>query len=172
MMDILRRFAYQPSILGVTRRKPVLWRRVHGFAQNINLLDRVFLFGSLVLIAVWFAVPSHYAVMSRTHPSLAADWPLWVLGYGSVVLLYAAGETERRDTNPKLPRLKSIQKPLLGAGLIAFAGWGFELAPQIGENLSTLLVDPEFTISGGLMVVIISIAVIYWKSRDGKTTMV
>jgi hypothetical protein len=145
---------------------------VYGFAQNSHLLDRGFLLGSIALIVVWAVFPSHYALESASYSALTSGWTSWAAGYGFVALLYAAGETERRDANPKLPWLKPAQKPLLAAGVAAFILWLAVTSGQILGNVENILGDPEYAIASAVAVVATSALVVYWMSRDNKSTMV
>ena len=93
--------------------QPVPWRRVYGFAQNSHLLDRGFAFGSLALIVIWLVFPSNLTYVQQSMTYFKESFLIWLVGFGSVALLYAAGETQRRDKSPRLPQLKPIQFPLL-----------------------------------------------------------
>src|SRR5579872_1360220 len=97
--------------------QPVPWRRVYGFAQNSHLLDRGFVFGSAVLIVLWLVFPSNFTYIQLSMTYFRGAFPLWIVGFGAIALLYAAGETQRRDKQPKLPELKPIQFPMLIAGV-------------------------------------------------------
>ena len=84
------------------------WRRVYGFAQNGHLLDRGFLVGSLAVIAIWLAYPFGFTYAHQFSELIESN-PVWAVGYAAVAVLFAAGETQRRDKLPKLPQLKPFQ---------------------------------------------------------------
>ena len=106
-----RVYFYQEDPIGIIEHAdmdlredhPVPWRRVYGFAQNSHLLDRGFLFCSLVVILIWFAAPMTFARFMLFGNFFQTNWLVWLLGYLSVVVLFTAGETQRRDVPAKLP---------------------------------------------------------------------
>jgi hypothetical protein len=110
-------YFYQEDVLGYANAadpdlregdQPVPWRRVYGFAQNGHLLDRGFLFGSLAVIAIWLVYPFGFVHAHQVSEFLESTGAIWYVGYAAVFVLFAAGETQRRD---KLPKLKPIQVP-------------------------------------------------------------
>ena len=151
---------------------PVPWRRVYGFAQNSHLLDRGFLFCSLVVILIWFAAPMTFARFTLFGNFFQANWLVWVFGYLSVVVLFAAGETQRRDVPAKLPQLKPIQLPLLIGGIILFGLWLIVYGTQIVTNLMNIFTAPLPIVLGVILVPITAVLVVLWQIRKGKTTVV
>ena len=111
------------------------WRRVR-VRQNGQLLDRGFLAGSLAVIAIWLAYPFGFA---HAHQFFGAHRVQLCLGdrIRRVAVLFAAGETQRRDKLPKLPQLKAFQVPsfVIGIGLLAvwFVLFRFEMLANLGE---------------------------------------
>ncbi len=151
---------------------PVPWRRVYGFAQNSHLLDRGFLFCSLVVILIWFAAPMTFARFMLFGNFFQTNWLVWLLGYLSVVVLFAAGETQRRDVPAKLPQLKPIQLPLLIAGIILLVSWLVVYGSQILSNLMNIFAAPLPIVLGVILVPITAVLVLLWQIRKGKTTVV
>jgi hypothetical protein len=151
---------------------PVPWRRVYGFAQNSHLLDRGFLFCSLVVILIWFVAPMTFARFTLVGNFFQTNWLVWLLGYLSVIVLFAAGETQRRDVPAKLPQLKPIQLPLFIGGIILFGLWLIVYGSQIVSNLMIIFATPLPIILGVILVPITAVLVLLWQIRKGKTTVV
>ena len=147
-----------------TGDKPVPWRRVYGFAQNSQILDRGFLFGSAAILLVWLFVPG-VAGISTLFSYLSSNWPIWFLGFGSVAILYLAGEMDRRDTTPKLAKFKAVKVPVFAVGLLLLAAWIFDALPIINTNLSSLLGRPVPLLFGVAGVLVASYLAILRKLR-------
>src|SRR5919108_6123875 len=115
--------------------RPVPWRRVYGFAQNSHLLDRGFLFGSSIVILIWLLLPLSLVHVLTFYNFLGSSEPVWYIGYLSIILLFAAGETQRRDKVPKLPWLKPLQVPIFILGLVLLVVWFLLYLPEITANV-------------------------------------
>ena len=144
--------------------KPVPWRRVYGFAQNSQILDRGFLFGSTAIILVWLFIPDFtgFAVLGAY---LSLNWLLWLLGYGSILTLYAAGEMDRRDKTPRLARMEILKKPALLIGIIAFVAWLLDASPIITANVSEIFARPIPLLTGAAAILASSYFVLLYKKR-------
>jgi LexA-binding, inner membrane-associated putative hydrolase len=146
---------------------PVPWRRVYGFAQNGHLLDRGFLFGSTAVVLVWLARPLGVSNLSALIAGLGANWVY--VGYIAVGVLYASGETDRRDIPARLPWLKPARWPLLVSGVVLFVLWVWLFALEIARNVGVVFSDPLSLGFGILAVVLVSIATVFWQeSKDRK----
>lgn len=152
--------------------RPVPWRRVYGFAQNSHLLDRGFLFGSSIVILIWLVLPLSLVHVVTFYNFLESSEPVWHIGYLSIILLFAAGETQRRDKLPKLPWLKPLQVPIFILGLILLVVWFLLYLPQIAANILNLFEDPLPLIVGLIAVPLTGFIVIRFYTRGGRTTMV
>ncbi|MDA4112355.1 MAG: metal-dependent hydrolase [Thaumarchaeota archaeon] len=151
---------------------PVPWRRVYGFAQNSHLLDRGFAFGSLALIIVWLAFPTSLSYIQNSLSYIRGNFILWLVGYGSIALLYMAGETQRRDKLPRVPQLKPIQFPLLVVGVALLALWFVLYRVAIYQNLQIIFADPLIIIVGTITVPVVTYILVKWYTRGGKTAIV
>ena len=152
--------------------QPVPWRRVYGFAQNSHLLDRGFLFGSIVIITIWLAYPIglvHAHLMSEFIESTGAVWPV---GYGAVAALFIAGETQRRDKLPKLPQLKPIQIPLFALGLGLLIIWGILFWPEVFSNLESILADPLPVVASAVAIPVVAFILVMYYTRGGRKAIV
>ena len=152
--------------------RPMPWRRVYGFAQNSHLLDRGFLFGSSVVILVWILWPPNLSHIIGFYNFLESSEPVWQVGYAAVFLLFAAGETQRRDKVPRLPFLKPLQIPMFIGGLLLLAAW-FELfSDQIYTNIQKIFMDPVPVLAAAIAVPFTAFVVIRFYTRGGRTTVV
>lgn len=173
-------YFYQEDPIGIIENadvdlredRPVPWRRVYGFAQNGHLLDKGFLFCSFVVIVIWLVSPMSLSRFNLFSTYLLANWPVWVVGYLSVLLLFAAGETQRRDLPARLPELKPIQVPLFFVGLLLFGFWIILYAQSILQNLSGIFASPLPVIAGVILLPIVSFIIVSWYTRGGKSTVV
>ncbi|HEV2120358.1 MAG TPA: metal-dependent hydrolase [Candidatus Bathyarchaeia archaeon] len=176
----VRVYFYQEDVLGYVNAadpdlregsQPVPWRRVYGFAQNSHLLDRGFLVGSLAVIAIWLAYPFGLA---HAHPfaELIESNPVWAVGYSAIAMLFAAGETQRRDKLPKLPQLKPFQVPLFVVGIALLAGWFVLFRLEILANLQNILADPIPLLEGVVAIPVISYILVRYYTRGGRKAIV
>jgi hypothetical protein len=152
--------------------QPVPWRRVYGFAQNSHLLDRGFAFGSLALIIIWLVFPSNLTYVQQSMTYFKGSYPIWLVGFGSVALLYAAGETQRRDKSPRLPQLKPIQFPLLLIGVALFAFWFVLYRGEIISNLKVIFAEPLIILVGTVTVPVVAYVLVKWYTRGNNKAIV
>lgn len=175
-----RVYFYQEDPIGIIEHadvdlrenRPVPWRRVYGFAQNSHLLDRGFLFCSLVVILIWFLAPVTFVRLTLFGNFFQTNWLVWLVGYLSIVVLFAAGETERRDLPAKLPQLKPIQLPLLIVGVVLLISWLVLYGTQIIRNLTNIFAAPLPIVLGVVLVPVTAVLVVLWQIRKGKSTVV
>lgn len=152
--------------------RPVPWRRVYGFAQNSHLLDRGFLFGSSVVLLIWLLYPLSLVHVTSFYNFLETSEPVWQIGYLSIILLFVAGETQRRDKLPKLPWLKPLQMPIFILGVILLGVWAVLYLPQIVVNVQNLFADPLPLLVGLIAVPLTGYAVIRFYTRGGRNAIV
>ena len=150
---------------------PVPWMRVYGFALNGSLLDRGFLFGSILLILVWLFVP----LSNGTLPGLEAmlDLPpgayeIWGLGLAAMATLFLAGELDRHGKTPKLGRLTFLKFPVLGVGLILLGVWVLLNGTTFESNLASVLGRPLAIDVAALLLAVLGVALVLWKTK-GRT---
>lgn len=170
-----RVYFYQEDLNGLTEnsdpdlRLPgndsVPWRRVYGFAQNSQILDRGFLLASIAILIVWLFVPTASNLYSLAD-NIMTNWELWIAGYGSVGVLYFAGEMDRRDKVPKFRALQGIKKPTFVAGLAVLVVWlGLDL-PMIASNVQGIFARPAPLLAGIAAVMVGGYLALLWKTRQ------
>lgn len=152
--------------------KPVPWRRTYGFAQNSHLLDRGFMIGSIAVLAIWAAYPVGFVHLSGFSAFIKSSGPVWPIGYAAIFILFIAGETQRRDKLPRLPRLKPIQVPLFVLGLVLLIVWGVLYLPEIIANFEAIFADPIPVLSGVIVLPIVAAMIIRYYTRGGKRAIV
>ena len=142
--------------------KPTPWRRVYGPGVNSCLLDRSFLFGSIVLVIVWLALPnlSHVAVFSQ---SLSFYYP-FLAAFAFFGLVYLSGELDRRDRKEPLKIIPKImikqkdiiKKPLFAISFIFLAAWLVLYRTQIWTNLESLSANWLTIFIGGVAIALVA----------------
>lgn len=163
---------YADVDLQETLDRPMPWRRVYGFALNSHLLDRGFLFGSIVVLLVWIFVPT----ATGTFPDLAlltgaptTVYEVWLLGLIAVGVLYLAGEIDRKDmVRAALSKLKPIRVPVLIVGLVLLGMWGYYYKGTISSNAMTALASPLQIVVVAVMIPIIAFVLIRVETKAGK----
>jgi LexA-binding, inner membrane-associated putative hydrolase len=173
-------YFYQEDVLGYVNaadpdlregNQPVPWRRVYGFAQNSHLLDRGFLVGSLAIIVIWLAYPIGFA-HAHLFSELIESNPIWVIGYAAIGVLFAAGETQRRDKLPRLPQLKPAQVPLFVIGVVLFVIWFVLFRFEVLANLENILADPIPVLAGAIAIPIVAFTLVRYYTRGGRKAIV
>jgi hypothetical protein len=153
---------------------PVPWRRTYGPALNSQLLDRGFCFGSLAIILVWLFVSSGGTHLAVLWAPLAQNYALYLAGYGSVAMIFASGELDRRTRVQPLTvqGLAWMKFTLLVAGIV-IGGYGIFLCRiALLTNLEAIATD-WFPI----LLVILVVALLFpilakWQTRDGRIATV
>jgi hypothetical protein len=154
--------------------QPTPWRRVYGPALNSKLLDRGFLFGSIVLSAIWFITIGNQTLSSFSKP-LTLYYP-FIAGFAFFGLVYLAGELDRRDRKVPLRvipntmiRHKNIfKKPIFVAGVIFFFIWLFLYRAEILANLETLATNWIPLVLGAVSIAVLSAIVLKWEMKVGR----
>jgi hypothetical protein len=102
---------------------PVPWRRVYGFAQNSQILDRAFLYASIIIILVWNFAPGNGIHLLSWTAAPASFYVMMLIAFASVAALFIAGELDRHDgIHPrKVSKFKLIKYPIFGIGIILFS---------------------------------------------------
>ena len=147
---------------------PSPWRRVYGPAQNSRILDRGFLYCSLSLIVFWIIAPdcSNLDLLSSIPLN---TYLMCAFGFVSIAVLFLAGELDRLDRPLRLPRFNYIKKPIFVLGIILFGAWLFLNRACILANLENIFANSLLVILGVCVVILVSLAVIKWQTRNGKT---
>lgn len=127
--------------------KPTPWRRVYGPAVNSCLIDRGFLFGSIIVVIVWLVLPdlSHVAAFSQ---SLSFYYP-FLAGFAFFGFVYLSGELDRRDRKEPLKVIPKsmiknkniIKKPIFVVGLVFLIVWLVIFRIEIWSNLEVLFAN-------------------------------
>ncbi len=179
--DKAKIYFYQEDVLGYANAadpdlregtQPVPWRRVYGFAQNSHLLDKGFLFGSLAVIAIWLVYPLWFIHARGLSEFIESQGAIWYVGYAAVFILFAAGETQRRDKLPKLPQLKPIQVPLFVLGLAVLVIWGVLFKSEMLANLENIVADPIPLLAGIVAVPLVAFILVRYYTRGGRKAIV
>ena len=174
-------YFYQEDVLGYANAadpdlregtQPVPWRRVYGFAQNSHLLDKGFLFGSLAVIAIWLVYPLWLVHAGSLSEFIESQGAIWYVGYAAVLILFAAGETQRRDKLPKLPQLKPIQAPLFVLGLVLLVIWGILFKSEMLANLENIVADPIPLLAGIVAIPLVAFILVRYYTRGGRKAIV
>jgi hypothetical protein len=151
--------------------KPTPWRRVYGPALNSCLLDRGFLFGSILLAAIWLLTPD----LSRIS-IFARPWSFYypfIAGFAFFGSVYLAGELDRRDREVPLRVVPKtmirhnniLKKPLLAVGLIFLGVWLVLYWTEILTNLENLTADWLTIVIGASTIVAVASVVIVSETR-------
>jgi hypothetical protein len=149
--------------------RPVPWRRTYGPALNGQLLDQGFLIGSIAVTLIWLLLPGTPNLTSWS-TFFTNNWVLSITGYGSIALMFSAGELDRRDrAQPvKIPALAFLKIPLLIAG-IALGGYSiFSAQAEITKNLESVSRYWFSILFAVVVAVLISLILIKWHTRSGK----
>lgn len=154
---------------------PVPWRRVYGFAQNSKILDRAFLYTSIVIILVWNFAPGNYVhLLSWTFAS-TGYYVMILIAYIFVATLFIAGELDRHsEIHPhKNIKFDFIKYPIFGIGLMLFIIWIVLFREQILQNIFlNVLSNP---IALGLEVIAAPLVILFMvkqKTKDNKPAVV
>jgi len=141
---------------------PVPWRRVYGFAQNRQLLDRGFLYGSIVVILIWIFIPSnHLSILASTNYS-----GLWA-GFAGVFVLFFSGELDRKHKTPRFIRYTSFV-----SGLALLVIWIILSLNEIAKNLMTIFANPLSIFVGIIIISLAIILMIKVKTRSGRNAII
>lgn len=123
---------------------PVPWRRVYGFAQNSQIVDRGFLYSSIVLILIWTFGPGYNSHLVTWSGITSNFYLLILIAYASVITLFVSGELDRHDKarSQKVQRINFIKYPIFGFGVILFGFWLILFWPEIKLNLLNIFSNP------------------------------
>lgn len=161
----------EPSL----EQDPEPWRRTYGPALNSSLLDRMFLFGSIIFIIVWFTVPNLSNLNLWTSNSIDYYLP-FIVAYFSIAVFFFAGELDRRDQEAPLnmtlfdpfKKISFLKKPLFILGIVLLGCWLFLFSGQIIENIAKLTPNWLATILSVLLVVVSSLVILKIKTVKTK----
>ena len=147
---------------------PVPWRRVYGPAQNSHLMDRGFLYGSVVVVLIWLFAPdnAHYPIL-LTYP--LKNCFVLAVGFLAIVFLFVAGELDRKDAPVRIPKFNFVKYPIFVAGVVLFVTWIVLYWTEIVANLYNILSYPITFLLGVALIPLVSLAVIKWQTRPSKT---
>jgi hypothetical protein len=146
--------------------QPTPWRRVYGPALNACLLDRAFLFGSILLAIIWLITTDFFHPKMFSMP-LSFYYP-FIAGFAFFGLVYLAGELDRRDRKEPLKvipktmiRNKNIfKKPIFVAGLAFLVFWLVLYRLDIFDNIKSLFSNWTLIILGAATIVIMLILLV------------
>jgi hypothetical protein len=160
-------------------RPAIPWRRVYGPALNSKLLDRGFLFGSILLILTWFGF--EYFSKSLTSITDLAPCIPHLLLLTSIVILLVTGATFNRekqnvavDKNQKkhLNLRDAVKYLLVATSLTVVFLWIWFYQTGIVENIETIQSYWIPIAIGGFLLVASSVVVLKWYTRDNRDTFV
>jgi LexA-binding, inner membrane-associated putative hydrolase len=163
---------------------PVPWRRVYGFAQNSQILDRGFLYGSIAVILIWHLAPGNNLHLLSWSTIPSGFYLVISVGFASVLTLFVAGELDRRDKSPsrklkiaeeldrsdkspsrKLMKLNLIKYLIFAFGLILFSIWLILFRDEIIRNVHNIISNP---VAFSMEVIIVPVVVILMIIRKTK----
>ena len=152
--------------------EPIPWRRVYGFGQNSQILDKSFLIGSVIIILVWFFAPGN-----ALHLSVFAGTPIvsyYLVGFGfiPVLVLFGAGELDRRGHTPALGRFTFLKYPIFGAGILLLAIWLVLMRNSIIQNIETIFYNPAAILIAGIIIPLAILSIVKIKTRNDRTAVV
>lgn len=153
--------------------RPVPWRRVYGFAQNSQILDRSFLVGSIAIILVWFFAPGNTFHIGTWIGVPSGSYTVIGVGFVAILVLFFAGEIDRRGHSPKLGRFNFAKYPIFVSGIILLGVWGALMVDDIERNIRTIFFSNPISVI--MVVIIVPLAifgVIKWKTRRGRVGIV
>jgi hypothetical protein len=151
------------------------WRRVYGPALNSNLLDRGFLFGSIILTGIMF-LDLYYSNAAFLLNDVSRSSSLGI-AFCSIVALFLGGELDRRDQ--EAPFGKTLLDPLrqisfLKIPLVIIGGalailWIFLYRDNIASNLEAIGSKWISIAAAGLLLTVMSFGIIKWQTRKGRS---
>jgi LexA-binding, inner membrane-associated putative hydrolase len=154
--------------------RPVPWRRVYGFAQNSQILDRGFLYGSIVIILIWHFAPGNNLHLLNWSNIPAKYYLIISVAYASVMVLFFAGELDRHDKIPskKLKRFNFIKYLIFPFGLILFSIWIILFRDEIITNLRNIFSNPVAFSIEAIVVPLVIILMIIQKTKGKPPAVV
>ncbi len=174
-----RLYFYQEDPPGLVKRadpdlqeetdRPVPWRRVYGFAQNSQLLDHGFFFGSIAVALVWLFASGDLSRVVIVFGQPISHYFDLLVGFVAVGLLYTAGEFDRRDKETRLARLKLLKPLKIPVFILGFsiAGiWSALHLSQVTSNLASMLSNPIPLFVGASAVLAIGLVLVKWQTRN------
>jgi len=150
-----------------TGKPAVPWRRVYGPALNSQVLDRMFLFGSIIAIGVLL---TRIAVTDWSLLSNFAKIVPHLLLLFSVAILLGAGAKLGGENQSTLRRITKISLAVVGLALaIAWVVWYWT---EVLANLESIASNWVPIVSGGLLIALASWAIVKWHERKYKNEAV
>jgi hypothetical protein len=146
---------------------PVPWRRVYGFAQNSQILDRGFLYGSIVIIFIWHFAPGNNLHLLSWSNIPAKYYLIISVAYASVMVLFFAGESSK-----KLKRFNFIKYLIFPFGLILFSIWIILFRDEIITNLRNIFSNPVAFSIEAIVVPLVIILMIIQKTKGKPPAVV
>jgi len=150
------------------------WRRVYGPALNSNLLDRGFLFGSIILTGIMFLdLYCSNAAFLLNDVSRSSSLGI---AFCSIVALFLGGELDRRDQEAPfgktlldpLRRISFLKIPLVIIGGALAILWILLYRDNIASNLEAIGSKWILIAAAGLLITVMSFGIIEWQTRKGR----
>ena len=123
------------------------------------------------MIAIWLFAPDN-AHMSFLLGYPSVNYTAHMVGYVAIAILFAAGELDRRDEPLRIPRFNFVKYPIFGAGIALFSFWLVLCRSEIMANLHDIFSHPVSILLGVLLIIIVSLTVIAWETKLGKTSAI
>ena len=152
--------------------EPIPWRRVYGFGQNSQILDKSFLVGSVIVILIWFFAPGNALHMSVFTDTPIMNYFLVGFGFAPVLVLFGAGELDRRGHRPSLGKFTFLKYPIFGTGIVLLVVWVILLGNSISQNIATIFYNPTSILIAGIIIPLAILAIVRIKTRNGKKAVV
>ncbi len=144
------------------------WRRVYGPAQNSQILDRIFLVGSLTAAFIWigFVAETNWSFLvsdaTKTEPHLVL--------FLAVAVLLIAGYLLRGKSRSTQTIVARYGIAILGIAIMIL--WGFYAQDEILVNVEALGPFWFPIVLGGLLIVLFGWAMVEWHARKYKPAVV
>ena len=142
--------------------------------MNSNLLDRGFLFGSIILAGIRF-LDLYYSNAALLLDDASRSSSL-VIAFCSIVALFLGGDLDRRDQEAPfgktlldpLRRISFLKIPLVIVGGVLAALWIFLYRENIASNLEAIGSNWISIAVAGLLITVASLVIIKWQTRKGR----
>lgn len=153
---------------------PVPWRRVYGFAQNSNILDRAFLYTSIVIILIWHLAPGNNQHLLSWSAVPDNFYFVTLVGYVSLMILYLTGELDRHNKIPSrlFMGFDVVKYPIFAIGLIIFVIWLILFWDKIEQNLVNIFYNPLAFSMEAVLIPLVIIIMIRQKTKKGTPAVV
>ena len=93
-------------------------------------------------------------------------------GFAPVLVLFGAGELDRRGHRPSLGKFTFLKYPIFGTGIVLLVVWVILLGNSISQNIATIFYNPTSILIAGIIIPLAILAIVRIKTRNGKKAVV